>query len=315
MPLIKLERIRNIRTYNATYSDQRKAMNKNARLICLPLLLVSSLVGADPPPNDAAKRLQLAEQKAKLVETLINTPAMKAAPESTNPEVASWAINSRLLLEQAHSAISFARAEDAIEKLDEALRSLSRSSSMLTSDTNNAKAQRREFEEHATQVESYRRTLQDMTSVPQTANSARQTIIRLDQLTTEGRKLLETGKLNDANTRMASAYKLAVAEISRLRDGQEVVMRLQFANPREEFLYELKRFHSNEILVGMMSKEERISSDTRKLVDGHFNAAVDLKNEANSKASANDYPAAVKDMEKAITLLNRALQTMGVPVF
>ncbi len=290
-------------------------MNRNARHISLSLLLVSSLVAANPPLNDAAKRLQLAEQKAKLVETLINTPAMKAAAENSNSEVAAWAINSRLLFEQARAAISFARDEEAIEKLDEALRSLSRSSSMLTNDTNSANVLRRQFDEHAVQVESYRQTLQDMTSTPQTANSARQTIIRLDQLTHEGRKLLETGRLNDANIRMASAYKIAVAEITRLRDGQEVVMRLQFANPREEFLYELKRFHSNEILVGMMSKEERISLDTRKQVDSHFNAAVDLKNEANSKASANDYPAAVKYMEKAIAQLNRALQIIGVPVF
>lgn len=290
-------------------------MNKNARHICLSLLLVSSLVGADPPSGEAAKRLQLAEQKAKLVDTLINTPAMKAALENSNSEVAAWAINSRLLLEQARSAISLARPEEAIEKLDEALRSLSRSSSMLTSDVNSDNVQRRQFDEHATQVESYRRTLQDMTNTPQTADSARQIITRLDQLTNEGRKLLAAGRLNDANIRMASAYKLAVAEISRLRDGQEVVMRLQFANPREEFLYELKRFHSNEILVGMMKKEERISAETRQQVENHFNAAVDRKNEANSKASANDYSAAVKDMEKAIGQLNRALQIMGVPVF
>lgn len=290
-------------------------MNKNARHICLSLMLFSSLAGADPPVDDASKRLQLAEQKAKLVETLINTPAMKAAPESRNAEVAAWAINSRLLLDQARTAISMARAEEAIGKLDEALRSLSRSSSMLTSDTNGIAAQRRQFEEHATQIESYRRTLQDMANIPQTANVARQTITRLDQLSSEGRKLLESGKLEEANTRMASAYKLAVAEISRLRDGQEVVLRLQFASPREEFLYEQKRFHSNEILVGMMSKEERVSSEARKQAESYFNAAVDLKNEANSKASANDYPAAVKHMEQAIVQLNRALQIMGVPVF
>lgn len=290
-------------------------MNKNARHICLSLMLFSSVVVADPPISDPSKRLQLAEQKARLVEALINTPAMKAAPESKNPEVATWAINSRLLLEQARTAIGLARAEEAIEKLDEALRSLSRSGSMLTSDANSAAAQRRRFEEHATQVESYRRTLQDMANIPQTANAARQTTIRLDQLTNEGRKFLENGKLDDANTRIASAYKLAVAEISRLRDGQEVVLRLQFASPREEFLYEQKRFHSNEILVGMMSKEERVSSETRKQVESYFNVAVDLKNEANSKASANDYPAAVKNMEKAILQLNRALQIMGVPVF
>ncbi len=290
-------------------------MNKNVRHICLSLIFFTSVVGADPPINEPSKRMQLAEQKARLVEALINTPAMKAAPESKNPEVAASAINSRLLLEQARSAIALARADEAIEKLDEALRSLSRSGSMLTSDTNGTAVQRKQFEAHASQVESYRQTLQDMANMPQTADAARQTIIRLDQLTHEGRKLQESGKLDDANTRMASAYKLAVAEISRLRDGQEVILRLNFATPREEFLYEQKRFHSNEILVGMMSKEERISPETRKQVEEHFNAAVNLKNEANAKASANDYSIAVKDMEKAIVQLNRALQIMGVPVF
>lgn len=278
-------------------------------------MFFAQAVGADPPANDPSKRLQLAEQKARLVEALINTPAMKAAPENKNPEVATWAINSRLLLDQARSAISQQKAEEAIEKLDEALRSLSRSGSMLTSDTNSAALQRKQFEEHATQVESYRRTLQDMANNPQTANAARQTIVRLDQLSSEGRKLQESGKLDDANSRMASAYKLAVAEISRLRDGQEVVLRLNFATAREEFLYEQKRFHSNEILVGMMSKEERVSPETRQQVEGYFNAAVNLKNEANLKASTNDYPLAVKEMEKAIVQLNRALQIMGVPVF
>ncbi|MBS1142918.1 MAG: hypothetical protein H6R14_324 [Proteobacteria bacterium] len=290
-------------------------MSKNARHICLSLLLLSAIVRADPAVTDASKRLQLATQKAKLVETLMNTPAMKAAPESRNAEVAAWAINSRLLLDQARSAISMDRPDEAIEKLDEALRSLSRSSSMLTSDTNGMAAQRRQFDEHASQIESYRRALQDMAGNPSTANVARQTLSRLDQMTGEGRKLQESGKLEEANARMAAAYKFAVAEISRLREGQEVVLRLQFATPREEFLYEQKRFHSNEIMVGMMSKEERVSSETRKQVETYFNAAVDLKNEANSKASGNDYPAAVKDMEKAIIQLNRALQVMGVPVF
>lgn len=290
-------------------------MTKNARHFFLSLMLLSAIVRADPTDTDAAKRLQLATQKAKLVETLMNTPAMKAAPESRNAEVAAWAMNSRMLLDQARTAISLQRADEAIEKLDEALRSLSRSSSMLTSDSNGLAAQRRQYDEHASQIESYRRALQDMAGNPPTATVARQTISRLDQMTGEGRKLQENGKLEEATARMAAAYKFAVAEISRLREGQEVVMRLQFATPREEFFYEQKRFHSNEIMVGMMSKEERISAETRKQVETYFNAAVDLKNDANSKASANDYPAAVKDMEKAIVQLNRALQVMGVPVF
>lgn len=269
-----------------------------------------------PALADTNPKLLLAQQKARLVETLINTPAMKAAQDGKNPEITGWITQSRNLLSQAGNAISAARPEEAIEQLDEALRNLSKASSQLTADgTGSINTQKKQFDGHASQIESYRRTLQDMTSSPQTAAAARQLIIRIDALTAEGRKLFDGGRHDEANKRMAAAYKLAVEEISRLRDGQEVVMRLQFNSPREEFDYEQKRFYSNEILVGMLIREERATGDARKQVDAYVQGASSIKAEATAKANAGDYPVAIKEMEKANLQLNRALQMMGVPVF
>lgn len=258
----------------------------------------------------------LAQQKAKLVETLINTPTMKAAQGGKNPEVATWLAQSRDLLTQANAAISGAHPEEAIEQLDEALRNLSKASSQLTSDSSaGVGAQKKLFDGHATQIESYRRTLQEMTNTPQTATAARQLIIRLDTMTAESRKLFDNDRHDEANRRMAAAYKLAVEEISRLRDGQEVVMRLQFNSPREEFDYEQKRYYSNEILVGMLIREERAIGEARKQIDAFVQEASTIKSKASAKASASDYPTAIKEMEKANHQLNRALQMMGIPVF
>lgn len=265
---------------------------------------------------ETSQKLVLAQQKARLVEVLINAPAMRAAQDGKNPEAAALIAQSRNLLSQAGSAISLTRAEEAIEQLDEALRNLSKASSQLTSDKpGGSSAQKRQFDEHTSQIESYRRTLQDMTNTPQTAAPARQLIARIDSMAAEGRKLFESGQLDDANKRMAATYKLAVEEISRLRDGQEVVMRLHFNSPREEFDYEQKRFYSNEILIGMMIREGRASGETRKQVDAYVQEANAIKTGAASRGNAGDYAAAVKDMEKANLQLNRALQTMGVPVF
>lgn len=287
----------------------------STRQLGLFFLLVSSIVGADPPPPDITRQTQLAEQKAKLVESLLKTPAMKAAPDSKNPEVAAWAINSRILLEQAQALLANGAPGNAVEKLDEALRSLSRSSSMLTTDTGNAELQKRQFDDYAKQIDGYRRSFQDITTPASSATTARQVISRLDAMISEARKLLENSKLPEANKQMADAYKLAVEEITRMRDGQEVVMKLSFSSPREEFLYEQKRFHSSEIMVGMMLKEQKTSTETREQVSRHTAAAHDLKTDANSKAGLNDYLGAVKDMEKAIQQLNRALQALGLPVF
>lgn len=294
--------------------------DKNIRRLPLRRLGLSALLAClfslPLAAADVNPKLALAQQKAKLLETLINTPAMKTAQEGANTEVAHWIGQSRALLAQAYAAMNGSRPEEAIEQLDEALRNLSKASSQLAGDgSGSLAARKRQFEEHATQIESYRRTLQDMTSSPQSAAPARQLIARIDAMTAESRKLFDSGRHEEANKRMAAAYKLAVEEISRLRDGQEVVMRLHFNSPREEFDYEQKRYYSNEILVGMLIREERAAGEARRQVDGYLQEAGSLKSGALTKANASDYPAAVKEMEKANQQLNRALQMMGVPVF
>lgn len=282
----------------------------------LRIILVILTIHSTPTTAETNEKLILAQQKAKLVETLINAPAIRAAQDSRNTEVIALIAQSRQLLAQAGSAIALAKADEAIEQLDEALRNLSKASSQLTGDKPGAGgALKKQFDEHAQQIESYRRTLQDMTNTPQTATAARQLIVRLDGMTAEARKLFDNGQQDEANKRMAASYKLAVEEISRLRNGQEVIMRLQFASPREEFDYEQKRFYSNEILVGMMIREERASGESRKQVDAYLQGANAIKADASNRASTGDYASAVKEMEKANLQLNRALQIMGVPVF
>jgi hypothetical protein len=289
------------------------------RSICrhsLKTILVALTICSTPLFAETNQKLILAQQKAKLVETLINAPAIRAAQESRNLEALALIEQSRQRLSQAGNAIDLARAEEAIEQLDEALRNLSKASSLLTSDKPGAgSALRKQFDEHASQIESYRRTLQDMMNTPQTATAARQLIVRIDGMVAEGRKLFDNGQHVEANKRMAATYKLAVEEISRLRDGQEVVMRLQFASPREEFDYEQKRYYSNEILIGMMIREDRATGEARNQVDTYLQGANAIKSEASGRAKAGDYAAAVKEMEKANLQLNRALQMMGVPVF
>ena len=289
------------------------------RSICrhsLKTILVALTICSTPLFAETNQKLILAQQKAKLVETLINAPAIRAAQESRNLEALALIEQSRQRLSQAGNAIDLARAEEAIEQLDEALRNLSKASSLLTSDKPGAgSALRKQFDEHASQIESYRRTLQDMMNAPQTATAARQLIVRIDGMVAEGRKLFDNGQHVEANKRMAATYKLAVEEISRLRDGQEVVMRLQFASPREEFDYEQKRYYSNEILIGMMIREDRATGEARNQVDTYLQGANAIKSEASGRAKAGDYAAAVKEMEKANLQLNRALQMMGVPVF
>lgn len=296
-------------------------MHNKACHFALALLLSTLTAWAETPPGqapqtDTARQLQLAEQKSRLIETLIATPAMQGALASKNPEARDWVNISRTLLEQARTAMRNEQPDEAIEKLDEALRSLSKASGALASErAASLPTRKKQFDEQVSQLDSYRRTLEEMAAVPRTAAPARRLIGELDRMAAEGHQLFAQQKFDAAIKQMAAAYNLAVAEISRLRDGQEVVHSLNFASPREEFDYEQKRYHSNEILVGMLSREGRAQGETGGLVAGFLRSAGELKEAAATKAAGNDYPAAIKDMEKANQHLNRALQLLGVAVF
>lgn len=295
-------------------------MRKYACQIALALLITATSVRAevqpDAAPNELSQKMRLAEQKSRLIETLMNTPAMKKVGEEEHPEASAWLRISRTLFDQAQESMRQQQPETAIEKLDEALRSLSKaSSSLASSQSASIVAKTRQFEELDSQLASYRRALEDMSAAPQTAVAARNLLNKLDLLRRQSHELFEKKRHDEANRRMDEAYKLAVSEISRLREGQEVVLTLNFSSPREEFDYEQKRYHSNQILVGMLTREGRAQGPTRELVENFVNAAEKMKAEASSKAGANDYKEGIRAMEAANQQLNRALQLMGVPVF
>lgn len=296
-------------------------MHKNACRIALALSLTIPSAWADRPDLDVAKhdpsrQMQLAEQKLRLIHTLINTPTIKSADQSGSAEATAWISVSKTLLGQAEESMRQSDPDKAIEKLDEALRSLSKASGNLASSRNaGLVAKQKKFEDLARQLASYRLALEDMVASPKTSLSARDLLAKLAQLEVRGQELAEMKQFEEANMRMEEAYKLAVSEISRIREGQEVVLALTFNSPREEFDYEQKRYHSNQILVGMLMREGRAQGTTRVLVDGFVSTAEKMKAEASAKVVSSDYKSAISDMEAANQQLNRALQSMGVPVF
>lgn len=253
---------------------------------------------------------QLAEQKRRLVAALLDGPAIKAA--GARADTAALVAASRRLLEQATTQLQASRADDAIRELDEALQNLAKAGRLQGGD---AQADARQYQQRAAAVASFRRAIEDMAASPPTAAAAGRLLSRVEQLAAAAQRSVEAGNGNDGLQRITEAYRLAVGEISRLRQGQEVVWRLAFASPREEFDYEQQRYRSNELLVALLSREDGAGAETRARVAGLLRDAAELKEAAAVKAGASDHAAAVKDMENASLLLNRALQLLGLPVF
>jgi len=272
-------------------------------------LAASAQTAADP---DQQRRL--AEQKLKLVEMLVNSPAAQAAAASGDADKAALLERSRGLLKDAREALAGQRHSDAAKALDEALRNVSKANSRNGGGLADS-VQKQRLQDMGEQVATYRAALAELGKKPGVGAAAQSVLQRVDALAEEGRKLAAAGRLGDANRKMAEAYKIEVEEISRLRAGEVVTMSLKFSSPAEEYVYEQKRFQSNEILVGMMIAEGRAEGDKRRMIDGFIAEAGRLKADAISQAINNNHKEAVTSMEKAFVQLNRALQAMGVPAF
>lgn len=280
------------------------------------ILLIGCLLAGKLPAAEPERQQQLAEQKLRLIDSLLASPAIKAAASGGQSEAGVLIAASRRRLEQARAELQAKRSDDAIRELDQALKDLSKAGSLISGDPQaGAAVSARQFQERAAAVDSYRRAIEEMASAPATAAEARRLLARVEQLASEAHRRFNAGNTNEGLQDMNAAYRLAVSEISRLRQGQEVILRLHFDSPREEFDYEQKRYHSNEILIAMLSREERAGADAKSQVEGLLRRAAEWKETAAAKAAANDYAAAVKDMENAGQQLNRALQLLGVPVF
>ena len=65
----------------------------------------------------------------------------------------------------------------------------------------------------------------------------------------------------------------------------------------------------------MMIAEGRADGQKRNLVDDLVTEGNKLKSRADDEATAQRHKEAVGLMEKAVGQLNRALQSMGIPVF
>lgn len=269
--------------------------------------------GADNPEQ----KRKLIEQKIRLLDMLVNSPAAKNAAAGRDPDSATLIEKGRKSFAAARQAFADNRFDEASRLLDDTLKSASSVSRKISSDGSglSESAQRKSLVDMAEQVASYRASVVELTHEGRVAAEARQLLIQIDGLSSESKQLADAGRLGDANKKLASAYKLTVQEITKLRAGQEVVMSLKFNSPADEYTYEQKRFGSNLIMIDMMIGEGRVEGQKRNLVDGFVTEGNKLKGLAEVEANSQRHKEAVVLMEKAIWQLNRALQSMGVPVF
>lgn len=304
-----------VQALKACLQRERPMKIKICTLMVAATLAFGAAAQEDGKSADSKRRS--VEQKIRLLEMLVNSPAAKNAPYGREADSTALIEDGRRSIDAARKALEEGRADDAAKLLDDALRAASSASRKLSQSDRSLteSAQRKSLADLGEQLEMYRSSLRDLSADPERGAAAKSLLSRVDALAADSRALAEGGRLGDANKKLGEAYRLAVEEMSRLRAGQEVVLSLKFDTPADEYAYERKRFVSNEMMVDMMVAEGRASGERQKLVDGFVSEGRRLGGDAEARANSGQYEEAVKLMEQASAQLIRALQSMGLPVF
>lgn len=279
------------------------------------LALCGAGVAAPGAAGHEARRL--VEQKLRLVEMMARSPAAQSAAYGRDAETPVLVAELRKLLDAARADLQADRLEAAGQALDDAVRVAAKASahSARQGSSLSESALRESIRELDEQVATYRASLVELTTDAEFGRQALASLAELDRLAAAGRASVAGGRLGEASRQLAQAYRHAVEEVSRMHAGRTIVMALKFDTPADEYAYELRRNHSNRVLVDMMIAEGRAEGGRRVLVDRFVAENGRLAGEAERQAKAGDYAGAVGTMEKAGHQLTRALQTLGLPVF
>lgn len=285
--------------------------------IALLVSLINPCLAQTQGTDGSEQKAKLIEQKIRLIEMLVNSPAAKSSAAGKDPDSLAMIESGRKALEEAKRAYAESRFDDASKLLDASLKSASSASRKMSTGGSglSESAQRKSLADMSDQVATYRAGVVDLTRDPKLGPEATNLLARVDALTAESKQLADGGRLGDANKKLASAYKMLVEDLTKLRDGQEVVMSLKFATPADEYAYEQKRFSSSLVMIDMMIDEGRADGQKRKLIDSFVAEGNKLKGQAEVEASSQRHKDAVDLMEMATKQLNRALQSMGIPIF
>lgn len=285
-------------------------------LVLAPGWLTSLAMAQSPDPVAGEQKKRLIDQKIRLLETLLNSPAAKNAVHAAAGDPTPLVAHAQHIIAEARQQAAEGHYDIAGKAVDDAMKVVSKATRRQSSETSFAEsAQRKIYLDQSDQVATYRRSVIDLTRDPQLADAARSLLARVDLLVAEAVQFADANRLGEANKKLAEAYKLVTEDIARLRQGHEVVLSLKFDTPAEEFNYEEKRFGSNQIMVDMLIADGKADGERRKLIDQFLTEAGRLKREAETYAQAGGHREAVKAMERANGQLVRALQMMGVPVF
>lgn len=134
---------------------------------------------------------------------------------------------------------------------------------------------------------------------------------KIENLVREAEKLAG-GAPDRGRMRLDQAYALARFAIESLRGGDTLVRSLNFATKEEEYLYELDRNETHQMLIKVFVVEKMAAGNADPRLKSFVDKAEELRRSAEELAAKKEFGGAIKALEDSTQELQRAIRNAGI---
>lgn len=170
-----------------------------------------------------------------------------------------------------------------------------------------------DYQQRLNSVESLLSALQRIAGEKGSSLQVSEVVRRVTEMVQASKEDFSRYRINEGRLKLDNAYAIVTQAVQNLRQGETLVHALNFANKREEFLYELDRYETFNLLKG-----EQLSQVPQKAGDAAVQDALKQAEEnyvqAGRHADGGDFSSAVRLIEAANDAMVQALRKMGMDI-
>lgn len=274
----------------------RRILSK-LQLICIGVACACAAM-ASPGPDTPRDRELIAQKISLLDNLLARTKASERYSAPDNEQARALVAEAEELAGIARENLKKGDLEVVVQGIDEAFQRVFNASRMCRQETGSTLVEQMRYQE----------LLEGIDSLRPGANSG--TDPETERLIGEARGRAEQDDYAGATKLLGQAYEKVASAVALSRDNETVVYSLDFATPRDEYEYEVRRYGGNRMIIDLLL--EKHPGSTVALVKSFVAKAEEMRASAESKAEAGKFEEAVRDMETAGQHQQRALGLLGI---
>lgn len=134
-------------------------------------------------------------------------------------------------------------------------------------------------------------------------------------LEAQASEFADKGKYREATMVLKRALNIVALPLHKMLDNHVILVKLDLSTPEKEFQYEANQYLGYEELIPVALKRMAADDEMRARVAALMAVARAMKQAADNKAMAGEYPDAIRLEQDATGKVQQALRMMGVPVY